>query len=230
MTHHLPLHPNWKLERGQKEWETDRRDEGPMNSGHEDIYDRDEERGDNQDWSKYLAEDRLDGYQGQDEEQGEQIGEDHQLDYNVIDKEVAVDQLFHDEPSRTSSYRISLRSDLPSHMSSSEMPDEAQTVNWPNGQVTVLSTIMRNGHDICIRDVQYVRQLATVPMSPPTSIHVDHVEAKSLQGVELCGRVAVALRHGRCAVVHGATEPGPKTLTPQIYGISLWQRTTHHGW
>lgn len=210
------------------------RDEGQMNPGHEDVYDSDEEQGDNQGWSNYLAEDGLDGYQGQDEEQGEQVEEYQRLDYNTIDKEVAVDQLFHDEPSRTSNYRISHRSDRPSHMNSSEMPDEAQTVNWPNGQVTVLPTIMRNGSNICIRDAQYVQQLATVPMSPPTSIHVEHMEAKGLKGEELRRMVAAALRHGRCAVVRGATEPGPRTLTPQIlhdlYGISLWQRTTHHGW
>ncbi|KAG2110434.1 hypothetical protein BD769DRAFT_1674595 [Suillus cothurnatus] len=114
--------------------------------------------------------------------------------------------------------------DLASSLIPSEMPYGTETVRWPNGQVTVLPTVMRDGRNVLDTDAKRVRQMAALPISSPTSSRVDHVDAMSLQDGDLRNRVAAALRDGRCAVVHKASEPGPEKITLQYlhdeFGIS----------
>ncbi|KAG2063013.1 hypothetical protein BDR04DRAFT_1164356 [Suillus decipiens] len=104
------------------------------------------------------------------------------------------------------------------------MPYRTETVRWPNGHVTVLPTIIRDGRNVLEKDAQRVRQMAALPISTQSSSRIDHIYATSLQGRDLRDRVAGTLRCDRCAVVYRATEPGPEKLTLQYlhdqFGIS----------
>lgn len=122
--------------------------------------------------------------------------------------------------------------DSPSAKTSSEVPPTENVVQWPNGQTTVLPTVMRDGRNVCEGDAKYVRQLATLPLSMPGSHHVEHIDPIGVNDADLCQRVEETLRGGRCAVVRGAAKPGPKKLTAEYLverGIPPWLRTTHHG-
>ncbi|KIK37150.1 hypothetical protein CY34DRAFT_109229 [Suillus luteus UH-Slu-Lm8-n1] len=134
---------------------------------------------------------------------------------------LAVVQDMSEEPTSTDLRR---KEDLASSLISSEMPYGTETVRWPNGQVTVLPTVMLNGRNVLENDAKRVRQMAALPISLPTSPRVDHIDAAALQGGDLRNRVAAALRDDRCAVVRRAAEPGPEKLTLQYlhdeFGIS----------
>ncbi|KAG1787218.1 uncharacterized protein HD556DRAFT_1449017 [Suillus plorans] len=121
--------------------------------------------------------------------------------------------------------------DSPSAKTSSEVPPTEDVVQWPNGQTTVLPTVMRDGRNVCEGDAKYVRQLATLPLSMPGSHHVEHIDPIGVNDADLCQRVEETLRGGRCAVVRGAAKPGPEKLTAEYLverGIPPWLRTTHH--
>ncbi|KAG2060933.1 hypothetical protein BDR06DRAFT_966754 [Suillus hirtellus] len=122
--------------------------------------------------------------------------------------------------------------DSPSAKIFSEVPPTEDVVQWPNGQTTVLPTVMRDGRNVCEGDAKYVRQLATLPLSMPGSHHVEHIDPIGMNDADLCQRVEETLRGGRCAVVRGAAKPGPEKLTAEYLverGIPPWLRTTHHG-
>ncbi|KAG1855274.1 hypothetical protein F4604DRAFT_1932333 [Suillus subluteus] len=114
--------------------------------------------------------------------------------------------------------------DLASPLIPSEMPYGTETVRWPNGQVTVLPTVMRDGRNVLERDAKRVRQMAALPISSETSSRIDHIHATGLQDRDLRDQVAATLRNGRCAVVYKAMEPGPEKITLQYlhdqFGIS----------
>jgi hypothetical protein len=76
--------------------------------------------------------------------------------------------------------------DLASSLISSEMPYRTETVQWPNGQVTILPTIMCNRCNVLDSDTKHVRQMAALPISSPISSHIDHVDAIGLQDGDLC--------------------------------------------
>jgi len=121
--------------------------------------------------------------------------------------------------------------DFPSAKTSEVSPTE-DVVQWPNGQTTILPTVIRDGRNTCEGDAKYVRQLATLPLSMPGSHHVEHIDPMGVNDADLCQRVEETLRGGRCAVVRGAAKPGPEKLTAEYLverGIPPWLRTTHHG-
>lgn len=117
------------------------------------------------------------------------------------------------------------------HTDSSEELPKANVVRWPNGQTTALPTVMRNGRNTCEGDAKYVRQLASLPLSIPGSHHVEHIDPMGMKDADIFQRVEATLRSGRCAVVRGATQPGPEKVTAEYLvecGIPPWLRTTHH--
>ncbi|KAG1742872.1 hypothetical protein EDB19DRAFT_1827578 [Suillus lakei] len=71
------------------------------------------------------------------------------------------------------------RSDLASHLVPSEVPHEAETIQWHNSQV--LPMVMHDGRNICEKDAQHVHQMAALLMLMPTSCSADHIEPKGLQ-------------------------------------------------
>jgi hypothetical protein len=118
------------------------------------------------------------------------------------------------------------------HTDSSEALPKANVVRWPNGQTTALPTVMRNGRNTCEGDAKYVRQLASLPLSMPGSHHVEHIDPMGMKDADIFQRVEATLRSGRCAVVRGATQPGPEKVTAEYLvecGIPPWLRTIHHG-
>jgi hypothetical protein len=123
--------------------------------------------------------------------------------------------------------------DLASHMVGSQMPRETETVQWPNGQTTVLPTVIRDQKNVLESDASFVRRLATYPISDGSCPLVKHVNAGEMGELELRDAIATSLRQGQCIVVHGATPAGPDVLNTEFlydyYGISPLQRTDIHG-
>jgi hypothetical protein len=70
--------------------------------------------------------------------------------------------------------------DLTSNLIPSEMPYGTETVWWPNSQVTILPTVMINRCNVLENDAKCVRQIAALPISLPTSSHVNHIDATVL--------------------------------------------------
>ncbi|KAG2063365.1 hypothetical protein BDR04DRAFT_1163837 [Suillus decipiens] len=121
--------------------------------------------------------------------------------------------------------------DPSSGKTSSKTPPKANVIQWPNGQTTVLPTVMRDGRNVCEGDAKYVRQLATLPLSIPGSHYVEHIDPMGVKDVDLCQRVGETLKGGRCAVVRGAAQPGPEKVNAEYLvecGIPPWLRITHY--
>lgn len=117
------------------------------------------------------------------------------------------------------------------HTDSSEALPKANVVRWPNGQTTALPTVIRNGRNTCEGDAKYVRHLASLPLSIPGSHYVEHIDPMGMKDADIVQRVEATLRSGRCAVVRGATQPGPEKVTAEYLvecGIPPWLHTTHH--
>lgn len=126
-----------------------------------------------------------------------------------------------------------LNLDYASGMQGIQVPEDAETVTWPDGHITVLPTVMREGQNILKEDAELTKKLAEVPMSKPGSEFVTHFDFHNISRDELILGIRASLGEGKCVVVRGAAKPGPNVLSMEylekVYRIQSTMRVDMHG-
>ncbi|KAF8119959.1 hypothetical protein EV363DRAFT_1102755, partial [Boletus edulis] len=115
--------------------------------------------------------------------------------------------------------------DLVSAVRGVQVPESAQTVEWPGGLTTVLPTLVREDNNYLHYDASYVRIVAAYPQATPDSQYIDFLEApRSNDGYDLVLGIRKSLSRGRPVVVRNFEETSSFTFTEdglrRRFGIS----------
>ncbi|KAG1836496.1 hypothetical protein DFJ58DRAFT_734920 [Suillus subalutaceus] len=126
-----------------------------------------------------------------------------------------------------------LNLDLASDIIGVQVPEQSETVEWSDGHITVLPCIWEDGINICKDDVAYVKFLAQLPQSLPSSAYVVHAQYCdwSSKPMELHELVNATLREGKCFLLHGLPKPEPAKLDVDYlerYGMSSMRPIVAH--
>ncbi|KAG1830492.1 hypothetical protein DFJ58DRAFT_736948 [Suillus subalutaceus] len=95
-----------------------------------------------------------------------------------------------------------------------KLPAQSATVQWPDGRITVLPTIIKKGVNICESvDVQVVKFFASFPESTPSSKHVLHLSAAHMERDDIIQTVECSLRDNKPVVIRGNGINAPAQMT-----------------
>jgi hypothetical protein len=118
-------------------------------------------------------------------------------------------------------------------MLGTQVPEDAETVTWSDGHITILPTVMREGQNVLTEDAELTKKLAEVPTSKPGSEFVTHFNFQDTSRDELILGIRASLGEGKCVVVRGAAKPGPAELSMEYlekrYRIQSTARVDMHG-
>ncbi|KAG1770829.1 hypothetical protein EV702DRAFT_1202303 [Suillus placidus] len=125
-----------------------------------------------------------------------------------------------------------LNLDHVSGMQGIQVPEDAETVTWSDGHITVLPTVMREGQNVLKEDAELTKKLAEAPTSKPGSEFVAHFDFHHTSRDELILGIRASLGEGKCVVVRGAEKPGPDVLSMEylekMYRIQSTMRVDMH--
>jgi hypothetical protein len=115
-----------------------------------------------------------------------------------------------------------------------KVPASSPTVEWQDGTLTVLPTIMKNGLNLCESvDVEVVKYYASCPESTPSSKHVLHLSAADMERDDIVEIIESSLRDHKPVVIRGNISNAPTEITTEWldrkFGISPGMPVSIHG-
>lgn len=134
----------------------------------------------------------------------------------------------------TSSHSLPLF-DLVSGVRGVQVPESAQSVEWPGGLTTVLPTLVRDDKNYLVYDASHVSFTATYPQATPDSRYIDFLDAPASNddGYDIVLAIRKSLSHGRPVVVRKFDDTSSFTFTEdglrRRFGISPNMLLDIHG-
>jgi hypothetical protein len=115
-----------------------------------------------------------------------------------------------------------------------KVPAMSPTVQWQDGRITVLPTIMKSGVNLCESvDVEVVKYFASCPESTASSKYVLHLSAADMEREDLVEIIEASLRDNKPVVIRGNASNTPTDITTEWldrkFGISPGMPVSIHG-